>query len=214
MAEHNEAPTAIVAFGDSITRGYAVPVGEGWVERLAAQGVPIHNAGGNGNTSAEGLLRIDADVLAHRPRLVLVEFGGNDAVHDARHVSVDAYTRHLATIRDRVQAQGGRIVLLTFPPVINAWHAWRRDPYYERWGGLDQCVEEYREQTRAFARQEGCPLFDLDRLLRERIAAEGAPSCILPDGVHLTPTGHQRVAEAVLELLTTNGFDHLKRSLP
>ncbi|MFZ4694539.1 MAG: DUF2961 domain-containing protein [Verrucomicrobiia bacterium] len=38
----------------------------------------------NGNTSAEGLKRIEADVLVHMPGLVLVEFGGNDAVHDAR----------------------------------------------------------------------------------------------------------------------------------
>jgi len=72
----------IVAFGDSITCGYGVPAGAGWVELLpgllnqsTSQTVAVFNAGGNGNTSAEGLKRIKKDVLAHMPGLVLVEFG-------------------------------------------------------------------------------------------------------------------------------------------
>jgi lysophospholipase L1-like esterase len=151
-AHTRRPPPSIVAFGDSITRGYGVPVGTGWVELLSARlqgtpekpGVSVFNAGGNGNTSAEGMSRIEADVLPHLPGLVLVEFGGNDATHDARHVTVDDFERNLLTICQRVWGRGGDIVLVTFPPIINAWHLSHSDAYYDRWGGLDQRIEQYR----------------------------------------------------------------------
>ncbi len=195
----------VVAFGDSITRGYAVPSGDGWVELLAASkgkgGGAVFNAGGNGNTSAEGLKRIDADVLSHMPGLVLVEFGGNDAVHDARAVSVDEFERNLLAINEKVKAKGGTIVFLTFPPIINEWHATRSDAYYKKWGGLDQCVEEYRQRTREVARRLGAPLFDLDRFLRKLIEKKGKDTFINKDGVHLTPEANTLIAEAVQRFL-------------
>ena len=202
----------VVAFGDSITRGYAVPVGAGWVELLVATlktdggegSIAVFNAGGNGNTSAEGLKRIEADVLAHMPGLVLVEFGGNDAVHDGRAVSVDEFERNLLTIREKVQSRGGDVVLVTFPPVINEWHSTRADTYYAKWGGIDQCVEEYRQRTRDVAKRLGCPLFDLDLFLRQRMAEQGREIFLNKDGVHLTPEANKQVAEAVRKFLTAN----------
>jgi len=164
----------VVAFGDSITRGYGVPAGSGWVELLPGllnkngkQNIAVFNAGGNGNTSAEGLKRIQEDVLSHMPGLVLVEFGGNDTVHDARAVSVDDFEKNILEINRKITDKGGKTVLVTFPPVVNEWHAWKNDPYYAEWGGLDQCVEQYRRRTRDIAKRLGCPLFDLDKFLRK-----------------------------------------------
>jgi lysophospholipase L1-like esterase len=205
-------PTCIVAFGDSITRGYGVPPGAGWVEllpgllkkELPEQAALVFNAGGNGNTSSEGLARIEADVLAHMPGVVLVEFGGNDTVHTSRGVSVDDFERNLLAIHKAVVGRGGSVVFLTFPPVINQWHSARSNPYYNKWNGLDQCVEQYRQRTREVAKRLGSPLFDLDRFLRERIKAEGPDSIIARDGVHLTPAANRSVATAVVEFLQTN----------
>ncbi|MDB6168502.1 MAG: multifunctional acyl-CoA thioesterase I/protease I/lysophospholipase [Verrucomicrobia bacterium] len=209
-------PENLVAFGDSITRGYAVPVGEGWVELLAHRmqaedgpgrpGVSVFNAGGNANTSAEGMKRIERDVYPHLPGVVAIEFGGNDATHDARHVSVEQFELNLLTICRLVKERGGKPVLVTFPPVINAWHAFHGDSYYARWGGLDQCVEEYRQRTRAVARRMGYPLFDLDLLLRKKITATGPERWILRDGVHLTPQAHQFVAQEFMAFLRNRGF--------
>ena len=193
----------LVAFGDSITRGYAVPDGAGWVELLSGllPAVRVVNAGGNGNTSAEGLQRFETEVLPHLPGLVLVEFGGNDAGHDARAVSVDAFERNLLAIADQVRSNGGEIVLLTFPPIINAWHTARSDPYYAPWGGLDPCVDAYRQRTREVAQRLGCPLFDLDEFLRKLIAGEKPETFIQPDGVHLTPEANRQIAAAVLQFI-------------
>lgn len=205
--------TNLVAFGDSITRGYAVKPGEGWVELLSDlikkeftnKTVAVFNAGGNGNTSAEGLKRIDADVLSHMPGLVLVEFGGNDTVHDARAVSVDEFERNLLTIAKKVREKGGDIVLVTFPPVVNEWHAFQADPYYKKWGGPDQCVGQYRKRTREVAKRLGCPLFDLDGFLRKLIAGKDKETYINRDGVHLTPEANKLIAPAILKYLVDNG---------
>ena len=202
---------SVVAFGDSITRSYGVPAGSGWVELLPgllkAKGEPaisVFNAGGNGNTSAEGLKRIQEDVLSHMPGLVFVEFGGNDAVHDARAVSVDDFEKNLLEINKQVMAKGGKIVLVTFPPVVNEWHAYRNDPYYAKWGGLDQCVEQYRRKTSELAKSLGCPLFDLDLFLRKQIEKNGREHCIAKDGVHLTAEANRLVAEAALDFIGEN----------
>lgn len=196
----------IVAYGDSITRGYLAPEGAGWVEILSARpeyrSTQVYNAGGNGNTSTEGLQRIEADVLSHLPGLVLVEFGGNDAVHDARrHVGVDAFERNLLNIHTQVTARGGTVVFLTFPPIINAWHVTRSDPYYDPWGGADACIEQYRQRVRDVARRLGVPLFDLDRFLRQRIERDGPERYVNRDGVHLTPEANRLVAGALADFL-------------
>ncbi|MCX6984281.1 MAG: GDSL-type esterase/lipase family protein [Lentisphaerae bacterium] len=202
---------ALIAFGDSITRGYGVPVGTGWVELLpellkkrGKQTISVFNAGGNGNTSAEGLKRIQEEVLSHMPGIVLVEFGGNDSVHDARAVSVDDFEKNLLEINRQVLAKGGKTVLVTFPPVINEWHAWRNDPYYAKWGGLDQCVEQYRGKTRETAKSLACPLFDLDLILRKQIKKNGRDTYIAKDGVHLKAEAHKLIAVAVLDFLKKN----------
>ena len=199
----------LVAFGDSLTRGYGVPLGAGWVELLAerlkddktGKAIPVFNAGGNGNTSTEGLNRIESDVLVHMPGLVLVEFGGNDVVHDARAVSVDQFKDNLLTIIKKIRSRGGAVALLTLSPIINEWHAWSSDPYYARWGGIDQCIEQYRQANRDVAKLQTVPLFDLDRFLRPLIAEKGQTAFILPDGVHLTPAANQLIADAVLKFL-------------
>jgi lysophospholipase L1-like esterase len=199
-------PARIVAYGDSITRGYGVPAGTGWVELLATR-LPgkIVNAGGDGNTSREGLARLERDVLAHQPALVLVEFGGNDAVEGERHVPVEEFEQNLRSIHHQVTARGGRIVLLTFPPVIDARHAFRDSPYFLARGGIDREVDRYRQRTRAVAQSLRVPLFDLDRYLRERDTQPGVAPAIAPDGVHLTIEGNQAVAGALVRFLAEHG---------
>ena len=203
--------TTIVGFGDSITAAVRQPAPRSWLGVLGgllSRHVPQRrfrcvNAGVGGNTSREGLARIETDVLGQSPDVVLVQFGGNDATADsARHVEPSDYEANLGTIRALIgERTGAGVVLLTFPPVINAWHAWGAHPFYEPWGGPDGCVEIYREITRAFASRHGLPLADLDGALRRVCDAQGAGSVILPDGVHLTEFGNKVVAEAVSGIL-------------
>lgn len=108
----NDPPrgTSVVAFGDSLTAGYRMRPGEGWPEQLSAiLGVPILNAGVSGNTTADGLARLEDDVLAQDPRVVLVCLGGNDML---RRLPADQQFANLREIVGRIQDKGALVVLI------------------------------------------------------------------------------------------------------
>ncbi|HET9228430.1 MAG TPA: GDSL-type esterase/lipase family protein [Thermoanaerobaculia bacterium] len=70
--------TTIVCLGDSITSGVGTGPGEAYCELLSAKlGIELINAGVPGDTTEDGLARVE-DVLAQNPWMVIVELGGND----------------------------------------------------------------------------------------------------------------------------------------
>ena len=79
------APVLLVV-GDSISSAYGLAKGEGWVDLLAARmqknGYREHvvNASISGDTTAGGLARLPALLREHRPSIVVIELGGNDAL--------------------------------------------------------------------------------------------------------------------------------------
>jgi len=202
----------IVGFGDSITQAVEVTPDKNWLNLLKAMLTERYpqtqwtliNAGVGGNTSREGLARMDNDVLAHRPDLVLIEFGGNDATHEeARSVSLEEYQANLRAMLERLKSISARAVLVMFPPVIDEWHAWGKLPHYAPWKGLDGCVEQYRAITRQFAQSETLPLADIDAALRLACKKQKTEQFIRPCGVHMTEAGNQVIAKTVFETLTT-----------
>jgi acyl-CoA thioesterase I len=100
----------VVFFGDSITQGYGVRPEESF-PALAGQalGVPIVNAGVPGDTMSAGLARMERDVLSQRPRLAVVEFGGNDFL---RRVPVEETLQNLEAIVSTLIGGGMMVVIL------------------------------------------------------------------------------------------------------
>ena len=100
----------VIAFGDSLTEGYRVDPGQGWPEQLSAiVGRPILNRGVSGNTTADALARLERDVLAEDPRVVLVCLGGNDML---RQMPADQQFENLRTIVRRIQGKGALVILI------------------------------------------------------------------------------------------------------
>lgn len=106
-----EAPGEVVVFfGDSITQGYGVRPEESFSSLVArALGVSFVNAGVAGDTTAAGLARLERDVLPHRPRITVVEFGGNDFL---RRVPVEETLKNLEAMVSALIAQGMMVVIL------------------------------------------------------------------------------------------------------
>ena len=217
----NEKAITIVAFGDSITEAAQQELEDRWPEilRQALQahfpgsGIMVVNAGVGGNTSREGLNRIEKDVLGHNPQFVLVEFGNDATPEPDRHVTFNEFTANLDLIRTKVaQRAKGRIVLLTFPPVIDQWHSHYHHEFYRNNGGQDAYQEHYRELTRQFACANAVALVDLDKALRQAISMRSPEEYILRDGVHLTAQGNHLVASLVFEWLSPKISDILRKS--
>ena len=107
-------PTAgdqIIAFGDSLVVGVGASPGRDLVSVLSSRlGVPIVNAGRNGDTTVSALARLDQAVLGRRPRVVLVILGGNDLI---RRVPPAETIDHLDAIVTRIRNRGAAVVLAT-----------------------------------------------------------------------------------------------------
>jgi len=108
----NLPPTADgpwVAFGDSLTEGYGASPGYDYPSLLGKRlGIDIQNLGKTGETSEDGLNRIDS-VVAVKPRVALLCFGGNDALQGK---PVSQTTANLAQIIDRLHGEGSFVVLI------------------------------------------------------------------------------------------------------
>lgn len=101
---------SIVCFGDSLTEGVGARAGEDYPAVLARSlGRAVVNAGRRGDTAADGLARVERDVLARNPRLVIVLFGGNDFL---RRIPLSETGMNLEKIVRRVQSGGAMVALV------------------------------------------------------------------------------------------------------
>ncbi len=101
---------SLICFGDSLTEGVGARKGEDYPSLLARElARPVLNAGKRGNTSRDGLSRVERDVLERNPRLVIVLFGGNDFL---RRVPLAETRKNLEEIVRGIQERGAMVVLV------------------------------------------------------------------------------------------------------
>lgn len=182
----------IVCLGDSITRAGYPAILEGLVPVRAI------NAGVGGDTTRKALRRLDRDVLAHNPLVVVMFFGANDSRKDApgSQVSIAEYESNLKELVKRCLESGAKVLLGTMPP-IDPVPYYTRHPRekYEPMGGLEAIVESYRRSALKIATEMGVRAIDLNALLAAR------PEWMSADGVHASPQGNRIIAELVAEEL-------------
>jgi acyl-CoA thioesterase-1 len=119
------AGKTILVFGDSLSAGYGLAISRGWValleERVKRERIDysVANASVSGDTSAGGRARIDAALARHRPSVVIVELGGNDAL---RGLPLAQMKGNLAAIIERSKKAGARVLLvgMKMPPNFGA----------------------------------------------------------------------------------------------
>ena len=120
-ATHAAPQPTILVFGDSISAAYGIRVEEGWVsllqKKLASQGYGyrVVNASVSGETTAGGLTRLPRALERHRPAILILELGGNDAL---RGLPLDDVRNNLDGMIRKSQAAGARVVLagMRMPP--------------------------------------------------------------------------------------------------
>jgi len=99
----------IIAFGDSLTYGTGASNELDYPAQLSKMiSRPVINAGVPGDTTASALKRLERDVLAHSPDIVLITLGGNDLKN-----GIDAETvfNNLRMIVNLIHNQGARVVI-------------------------------------------------------------------------------------------------------
>ena len=100
----------LIAFGDSLVQGFDVAPEDSMVAELSRLiKAPIRNAGVAGDTTEQGLARLERDVLTHDPQVVLVLLGGNDVLQGVHKTNTVGNVR---TIVSRIEENGSVVILI------------------------------------------------------------------------------------------------------
>jgi len=125
----NLPPTAKgpwVAFGDSLTEGYGATEGNNYPALLGSRlGIGILNKGRSGDTTGDGLKRLD-EVVQLEPRVVLLCLGGNDSLNQQSKTQTFA---NLSEMIDRLHRAGSFVVLIG---IRSASLRDRNEPYFKQ----------------------------------------------------------------------------------
>jgi acyl-CoA thioesterase-1 len=104
----------IVAFGDSLTAGYSLPIEDSYpsqLQRLLSEkgytSYTVINKGVSGDTTADGLQRLP-EVLAEQPEIVILALGANDGLQSLS--PTDAKAR-LTVMIENLQKTGSLVIL-------------------------------------------------------------------------------------------------------
>jgi len=173
----------ILAFGDSLTAGLGLPADEAFPAqleaRLKAEGVEVKivNAGVSGDTTTDGLARLDW-ALADKPDCVILALGANDAL---RGIAPKIVRANLEKIIDKITASGAKILLFGMLAPTN-WGA-----QYER--DFDAIYPE-------LAKEHGIPLYPF---FLDGVAMN--PALNQPDGLHPNEKGVAILVERIAPLI-------------
>lgn len=174
--------------GDSITAGYYESEITDLLTKRIQQALPkfeVVNAGIPGDTTVDGLARLEDFVLRYEPTYVTVFFGANDvALHNE--LSVEEYQENLKELIDQIGPK--KVVLLSTP------YGSQRNPSVP----AIERLREFTEGAETVALELGLPFINL---LDEMIKTGQPESLLQADGLHFSLTGYDFLAEQIVTKL-------------
>jgi len=198
-----KAGDRIIFFGDSltalagqeapklhVTKGYVRIVRETLEERHKDRPVEVDWVATGGHTVPDLLKRVDKDVIAKQPTIVVIQIGCNDA----RRIPKKTFKSSLEELIDRLQMANIQVVQCTLTSVGEKHDGTNKD---------DPKLDEFAEVEREVARAKNVPLNDLRKAFVAHWKAknpDNMPNGVLTyDGNHFNQIGHQFVAEQMLK---------------
>jgi len=184
-AKGPDTRAAVLVVGDSLSAAHNIPAASGWVnllqQRVKQQITPppaIINASISGETTAGALTRLPGLLEKHRPSVVVIELGGNDAL---RGLSPTQLRGNLEKMIVASQKAGAKVLLLGIDVPPNYGPAYRQ-----------RLRQTYTELAKAYK----VPLLPF---LLEGVALK--PNLMQADGLHPTAAAQPQVLENVWPLL-------------
>jgi len=181
------SPRKILVVGDSLSAEYGLVRGSGWValldQRIARDriGASVVNASISGDTTSGGLARLPTLLREHRPDLVLLELGGNDALRGLPLTMTRANLAEMAKLSKQAHA---KVVILGMQLPPNYGRA-----YGERFAGLFADV----------AHSEGAALVPF--MLKGVADIPQAEAMFQPDRIHPLAKAHPTILANVWPVL-------------
>lgn len=171
----------LVLFGDSVFQDWREHqpglFGDGWVNR-----------GVRGQGTMRLLARFRPDVIALKPRTVIIVGGINDLIAADTLISPDQYIANIESLVDLAEANGITVILATLPPV---------DRFSVRPGFAPQAMTaQLNRALRDLAQRRGLALADFNAVL---VAPDGRSqrAGFSDDGIHPTAAAYRALEPVV-----------------
>jgi lysophospholipase L1-like esterase len=189
----------IIFFGDSLTYyggidGPKDRVTKGYVrlvrEALQERGVEVDWVATGGHMVPDLLKRVENDVIAKKPTIVVIQIGCNDA----RRIPKETFKSGLEELIDNLQKEKIQVVQCTLTSVGEKHDGTNKD---------DPKLDEFAAVEREVAKAKNVPLNDLRKAFvaywKKNNPDNKATGILTYDGNHFNDTGHQFVAEMMLK---------------
>lgn len=165
----------VVFLGNSIT--------EGWTQYFPTMfaGKPYINRGIGGQTTPQMLIRFRPDVIALKPKVVVILAGINDIAGNTGPSTLEMIEDNLASMTELAQANGIRVVLSSVLPAID--FPWRP--------GLEPApkVIALNKWLKTYAAKRGVVYLDYHSAMADQNG--GMRPGLASDGVHPTEAGYR-----------------------
>ena len=150
------------------------------------------NAGISGHTTANALSRIEKDVIAKKPDLVVIMFGMNDVTR----VKIDDYEKNLRNITQQCLDSGAAVMLCTPNSV------------YENPGRPNAKLNAYSDRVRSVGRDSKLPVVDFFKDWSElHQEDETTWMLLMSETIHPNMNGHKRFARLIVQSLCEKKID-------
>jgi lysophospholipase L1-like esterase len=189
----------IIFFGDSLTalaiKDRNVREGKGYVplvrEALKEKGVEVDAVATGGHRVPDLLKRVDKDVIAKKPTVVVIQIGVNDA---SGGVTPEKFAEQLNELIGKLEKGGAKVVLCSCTCRVEGY-----DPKND----FDKKLDTLADAARAIAKEKKIPLNDLRKAFIEYWKKHNPKNekkgFLTYDGNHWTEAGHKYVAEQMLK---------------
>ena len=105
----------VLILGDSLSYGTGADSGQDYPTLLAkSTGWNIINEGVPGDTTAGGLVRLPELLEQHQPKLLILELGGNDLLHQTNPSEISTNLKSMLSL---AKAQGIQTILVAIPEI-------------------------------------------------------------------------------------------------
>ena len=165
----------VVFMGDSLTEGWHFTGPQG-----SFPGKPYINRGISGQPTPQMLVRFRQDVIALKPKVVVILAGTNDIAGNTGPETQEQIEDNLASMADLATANHIRVVLCSILPAFDYW--WKR--------GLTPAPKILAINTwmKAYAAEKGYVYVDFHAAMKDE--RDGLPLTLSRDGVHPLPSGY------------------------
>jgi lysophospholipase L1-like esterase len=193
----------IIFFGDSltalagkeepknyVTKGYVRIVRETLQAIHKGKDLEVDRVATGGHTVPDLLKRVDQDVIAKKPTIVVIQIGVPDALRYNR----DQFKTGLEELIERLQKANVLLVVCSCTSLGEK---------HDGTNSIDGRLDELAEVARTVAREQKVPLNDLRKAFvehwKKNNAANAASGILTYDGNHFNDAGHRFVAEQMLK---------------